>query len=84
MATVDIQEEQIDKKFTNFAIDDDWSVALLLDGTLINRYPNNDSRYAPTRKWIESLERMTNIYEAALTEKEEAARFARDSRKKKK
>lgn len=65
-----IKEEQIEKKFTNFAIDNEWSVALLLDGRLVNRYSTKDKRYAPTKRWIASLERMTEIYGATITDKD--------------
>ena len=34
---------------------DGWSVRKLADGTLINRWPEDDSRYAPTQKWIDTF-----------------------------
>ncbi len=35
---------------------DGWSIAKLPDGTLVNRWPKDDRRYAPTQAVIEHKE----------------------------
>jgi len=36
---------------------DGWSVAKLPDCTLVNRWPVDDRRHAPTQRWIDEQER---------------------------
>lgn len=36
---------------------DGWSVARPPSGELVNRWPVDDSRHAPTQKWIDEQER---------------------------
>lgn len=35
---------------------DGWSIAVLNDGTYVNRWEPGDRRYAPTQEYIEALE----------------------------
>lgn len=35
---------------------DGWSVAKMPDGTLVNRWPEDDYRYAAVREWIKKSE----------------------------
>ncbi|TWI04853.1 hypothetical protein IP90_00993 [Luteimonas cucumeris] len=39
---------------------DGWSVAKLPDGTLVNRWPEDDRRYASTQDWIHRAEENSN------------------------
>lgn len=32
---------------------DGWSVAKMKDGTLVNRWPEDDRRHKPTQDWID-------------------------------
>ena len=34
---------------------DGWSVALMRDGRLLNRWPPDDRRHQPTQEWIAAL-----------------------------
>ena len=35
---------------------DGWSVAKLPDGTMVNRWPEDDRRHKPTQEWIDRME----------------------------
>ena len=35
---------------------DGWSVAKMKDGTLVNRWPEDDRRHKPTQEWIDRCE----------------------------
>jgi hypothetical protein len=38
---------------------DGWSVAKMKDGTLVNRWPEDDQRHKPTQEWIERYKELT-------------------------
>lgn len=40
---------------------DGWSVLQLRDGTLINRWPEEDYRYKATQEWIDSYKKSNNV-----------------------
>lgn len=35
---------------------DGWSVKKLADGTLLNRWPDDDRRHKPTQDWIDRMQ----------------------------
>lgn len=51
---------------------DVWSIAVLRDGTLVNRWPEGDPRHAPTQKIIdEDRDYLSKGIPAPTTDKED-------------
>ena len=45
--------ENIDHYISIRGVYDGWSVAVLKDGTMLNRWPPDDRRHKATQDWIE-------------------------------
>lgn len=53
MTTNEAGLDGIDVHIEIRGIYDGWSVAKMKDGTLVNRWPEDDRRHKPTQDWID-------------------------------
>ena len=49
-----IDREQVVQLIELLGVYDGWSVAVMRDGSLQNRWEPGDRRWAPTQQWIEN------------------------------
>jgi hypothetical protein len=55
---------QVVMVYSDQSIYDGWSVARMLDGRLVNRWPHDDPRHAPTEAYIASIKRYEDEHNA--------------------